>query len=323
MDISIAKIKARGMFSRMFSRRSIGVSVSSTGVACARLVGPASAPILDRVSWRPLPSGVLRFSLREKNILNAALFHETVREARNSLLCPASRVYLTLPDSVGRILLMDVEERFRSRAEAIDILRWKLKKMIPFESSEVHLDYQCLTTRDNGTQAVMVALVARTVIEQYEDAFAAAGIIPVRVDLDCFNLHRLFENRLSAHGDFVLVSRFAASLGMMFFSGGIPEYIRLREMPAGHAPDATVHNEIKCTMLSYRERFRKDDARAVFCLAPPQWADGFIDIARDALRCEPALLETRTAVSAAKDVPSDQESLFPFTTAIGAALRGM
>jgi len=307
----------------MFSRKSIGVSLSSDGVAFARLIGPASSPRLERVSRRSFPSGTLRFSLREKNILNAALFHETLREARNSLLCPARRVFLTLPDTVGRVLLLDVEERFRSRSEALDILRWKLKKKIPFESSEIHLDYQNLATRDSGAQVVMVVLVARSVIEQYEDALAATGIIPVRIDLDSFNLYRLFEKRLAAHDDFAIISRFASSLGMAFFSGGIPEFLRMRDVSGIHSLDTTVHNEIKCTMLAYRDRFQGRDTSTVYCVAPPRAAEEFRDIVRGVFRCESVQLETRTAIATAENVPSDQESLFPFSTAVGAALRGL
>jgi type IV pilus assembly protein PilM len=307
----------------MFSRKSIGVSLSSNGVAFAELSGSASAPRLERVSQRSFPTDVLRFSLREKNILDTALFAETVREAHNILLCRAGRVFLTLPDTVGRVLLLDVEERFKSRSEALDILRWKLKKKIPFDISEAHLDYQLLATRDNGGTVVLIVLVARSVIEQYEEALNSVGIVPVGIDLDCFNLYRVFENRLAAFDDFALVSRFASSLGIVFFSGGKPEFIRIRDFMGMHALDATVHNEINCSLLAYRDRFQEREMRNVFYIAPPQIAKDFSKIVRDALGCEPVLLETRSTISAEENVPSDQESLYPFSTAIGAALRGL
>jgi type IV pilus assembly protein PilM len=307
----------------MFSRKSIGVSFSSTGVAFAQLRGPASAPRLERVSQRSFPTDVLRFSLREKNILDTAIFSETVREAHNSLLSRSGRVFITLPDTVGRVMLLDVEERFKSRSEALDILRWKLKKKVPFDISEAHLDFQQLATSDNGGTVILVVMVARAVIEQYEEALNSAGIVPVGIDLDCFNLYRVFENRLVAFDDFALVSRFASSLGIMFFSGGRPEFIRIRDFLGMHALDATVHNEIKCSMLAYRDRFKEREVRNVFYIAPPQVAKDFREIVRDAMGCEPVLLETRSTIFAEENIPSDQESLYPFSTAIGAALRDL
>jgi type IV pilus assembly protein PilM len=307
----------------MFSRKPIGVSLSSTGVAFAQLSGPASAPRLERVSRCSFPPDVLRVSLRDKNILNTALFTETVKEAHNILLCRDGKVFLTLPDTVGRVLLLDVEERFKSRSEALDILRWKLKKKIPIDSSEAHLDYQQLATRENGDTVVLVVLVARSVIEQYEEALNTVGIVPFGIELDCFSLYRVFENRLAALDDFALVSRFASSLGILFFSGGKPEFIRIRDCMGMDTLDATVHNEIKCSMLAYRDRFQEREVRNVFYVAPPNVAKDFSEIVRDALRCEPVLLETRSAIAAVENIPSDQESLFPFSTAIGAALRGL
>lgn len=307
----------------MLSRKAIGVSLSSSGVSFARLLGPSSAPGLERMSRKAFPAGVLRFSTRDKNIHNTALFRETLREACNALLCPARRVFLSLPDNVGRVLILDVEERFRSRSEALDILRWKLKKKIPCESPDLHLDYQQLAVRDNGARVVMAVMVSRAVIEQYEEIFAAAEIIPARIDLDCFNLCRLFEKRLAVCGDFALVSHFASSLGMMFFSKGILEFVRLRDVTGSKEPCATFHKEIKCTMLAYRERFHNQDMHNVFYVAPPAEADEFRNIVRDASGCEPVQLETRAAIAIPENIRSDQESLFFSSAAIGAALQGL
>jgi type IV pilus assembly protein PilM len=307
----------------MFSRKPIGVSLSSTGVAFVQLSGHASAPRLERLSRCTFPPDVLRLSLRDKNIQNTSLFTETVKEAHNILLCRAGKVFLALPDSVGRVLLLDVEERFKSRSEALDFLRWKLKKRIPIDISEAHLDYQQLATRENGDTVVLVVLVARSIIEQYEEALNTAGIVPVGIELDCFSLYRVFENHLAAHDDFALVSRFASSLGILFFSGGKPEFIRIKDCTGMDTLDTAVHNEIKCSMLAYRDRFQERKVRSVFYIAPPNVAKDFSEIVRDALGCEPVQLETRSAISAVENIPSDQATLFPFSTAIGAAIRGL
>ena len=98
------------------------------------------------------------------------------------LLYSGTRLSVTLPDTVGRIMMLDVEGRFKSRAEGLDIIRWKLKKSMPFDVADTHLDYQQLTVRENGDMALMVALVLAPVISQYEELLVAAGFMPSRID---------------------------------------------------------------------------------------------------------------------------------------------
>ncbi len=264
----------------------------------------------------------MNFTPRERNILNTGMFHDVVREARNALNASVQHVFLTLPTFVGRILFLGIEESFRTRPEALEILRWKLKKHFPINSADMHLDYQCLAIKANGSQNVLVALVSRPVIEQYEDAFAAVGILPARIELDCFSLHRLHANSLSRQGDFVLITQSLTDIGMIFFSEGIPEFIRTRNFSNGAKINEAIHKEVKCTVLAYRERFRKEIIPAVFCVAPAGAAQSLCNVVRDILEQEPVLLETGSAIKLGDSMPVEQHVHFPLSAAIGAAYRG-
>src|SRR6185369_1118292 len=136
--------------SMLFSRTSLGVEINPSGVAFALLGGSSASPRLERVSYGPLAPGCLRVSLREANILDPQSFSDTLRSAHNLLLHNGTRLSVTLPDTVGRILMLDIEGRFKSRAEGLDIIRWKLKKNLPFDLADTHLDYQQLSVRENG-----------------------------------------------------------------------------------------------------------------------------------------------------------------------------
>ena len=307
----------------MFARESTAVSFSSAGVAFARVAGPPSAPRLERVSFRPLPTGVLRFSLREPNILDAETVAASLVEARNALLCRVGRVFVTVPDTVGRVLLLDVEERFSSRSEGLDILRWKLEKKLPFSGADIHLDFQQLATRDNGSRVVLVALALRDVVRQYEEVLASAGLAPSHIDFNCFNLCRLFEQRFACHEEYALLFSFSASLGMLFFSQGSLVCIRIKELGGDRPMKDRLHKEIRCSFLSYRDRYPERAIRQVFCIASPPTAPELCRVARDVLECEPVLLEAKGAVAPREGVPLDQGSLFPFSAAIGAAFRGL
>lgn len=307
----------------LFARKSIGVEISTAGVVSVLLGGSATAPRLERVASRPLPPGTLRASLKEPNILDPEIFTARLRETHALLLHRGARVSVSLPDAVGRVLLLDVEGRFKSRSEALDIIRWKLKKQMPFDAADTHLDYQVLKVRESGDMALLVALVSRAVIGQYEELILAAGLTPARMELNQFALCRTFERQLALLEDGVLISFYDNTLGVMICSAGIPEFLRIKDLSGAAVLDSRVYMEINNTLLAFRERFPELFLRKAVCIAPPDAARDFCGMIAEATGIEPAMLEAKTCVTPSDAAPADQGSLFPCTAAIGAALRSL
>lgn len=307
----------------LFSKKSIGVEISQSGVAFALLGGSAASPRLERVSRSSFASGALRASMREENILDPEVFIRQLKDAHNRLLYRGTRLSVTLPDTVGRILLLDVEGRFKSRAEGLDIIRWKLKKSMPFDVADTHLDYQQLTIRENGSMALLVALVSRSVIGQYEELLTTAGFVPARIDFNIFNLFRTFERSLAHLEDGAFISFYEGALCIMIFADGLPEFIRIKDLSAAVVVDSRVYMEINSSFLVYRERFPGRVLRNVACVAPPDMMSGFCDMVTEVTSCESMPLAAKSVVTPSNEAPADQESLFPYTSAIGAALRSL
>jgi len=307
----------------LLSRKSLGVEISPSGVAFALMGGTAAAPRLERVAHAPLAPGCLRVSLREANIIDTTAFCTAVRNAHNLLLYKGTRLSITLPDAVGRIMMLDVEGRFKSRSEGLDVIRWKLKKNLPFDAADTHLDYQQLGVRENGDMALMVALVSRTVISQYEEQIMSAGFTPVRIDFNSFNLYRAFENRLAPQDDLALISFYDSCLSIMMFSAGVLEFQRNKDLPGSVGVDSRVFMEINSSLKVYHDRFPDRTVQYICCVAPPDVARDFCGMVAEATGVEPALLELKSAVQPSDSAPADQETLFPFTTAVGAALRSL
>ena len=309
--------------SMLFSKTSTGIEISPSKVTFALVGGTANLPRIDKVSSYPLPTNAVRVSIREPNVLDPEIFVNCVRSAHNLLLSRNDKVSVSLPDSVGRIMLLDLEERFKSRTEALDLIRWKLKKNIPFDLADTHLDYQQLKVRENGDLALLVVIASRTIILQYEELLTKAGLTPANIDFNSFNLCRAFESRLSLSEDCILISFYNGTLGITAFSQGTPEFIRIKELPGAMAVDSRLFMEINSSLLTYRERFPDRTSQALFCTAPPNIARNFQEIVAEAAGLSPALLEIKTFVTSGDNAPGTQEALFPYTAAIGAALRSL
>jgi len=307
----------------LFSQKTTGVEIRPGGIYCALLGGTAAAPQLEKVACAPLAPGSLRASLRDANILDPPAFGAALRSAHNLMLYNGSRLSVSLPDSVGRVMLLDVEGRFKSRSEGLDVIRWKLKKSLPFDIADTHLDYQQLTIRENGDMALMVALISRAVVTQYEEQILAAGFTPSKIDFNAFNLYRAFENRLASQEDVALISFYDGCLGIMMFSAGVLEFHRSKELPSSTGVDSRVYMEINSSLMVYRDRFPDRVVKRVYCIAPPAVAQDFCGMLTEAAGFEPALLEVKAVVRPGDSAPADQEALYPYTAAIGAALRSL
>ena len=307
----------------LFASNLIGVEISPQGVTCALTGGSAASPRVERVAFAPFPPNTLQISIREQNVVDPEAFLAGLKSAHNLLLCRSPRVAVSLPDATCRIMLLDLEGRFKSRAEALDLIRWKLKKSIPLDSADTHIDYQQLTVRENGDLALLVAIASRTVISQYEDLFTQAGLSPARIDCNTFNLCRLFDRRLSLHDDCILISFYGSTLSIVAFSQGIPEFIRSKHLSGTLATDSRVYMEINSSLIVYKERFPDRSAQTIFCVAAPDAVQNFLGMVAEATGVTPLLLETKGTVTPGNSAPGDQIRLFPCTAAIGAALRSL
>jgi type IV pilus assembly protein PilM len=305
----------------LFASNPIGVEISPHGITCAVTAGSAATPRVERVIHAPFPDGTLQVSLREQNILDPDAFVATLKSAYNQLLCSSDRVAVSLPDAACRIMLLDLEGRFKSRVEALDLIRWKLKKSIPLDVADTHLDYQQLTTRENGDLALLVAIVSRSVISQYEDLITQAGLSPARIDCNTLNICRLFDRRLSLQSDCILISFYGSTLSIVAFVEGIPEFFRSKDLYGTMAVDNRVYMEINSSLLVYKERFPERPVHSVFCVVSPDVALNFQEMVAEATGTEPLLLETKGTVIPGNSAPGDQTRLFAFTAAIGAAVR--
>jgi type IV pilus assembly protein PilM len=86
-------------------------------------------------------------------------------------------VALILPDTVIRVFLQHFEEFPRSAEEAVPMLRWKLKKSVPFESDETLISYMRQAPREAGVD-VVTALARLRIIREYESLVEGIGLHP-------------------------------------------------------------------------------------------------------------------------------------------------
>jgi type IV pilus assembly protein PilM len=285
--------------------------------------GKPHAPRLDAYNAAPFPLDTLKFSLREANVLNPAAFVSTIRETYLKLLVGTKKISVSLPDTIGRIVLLDLETRFKARDEGADMIRWKLKKQFPIDINEMHLDYQVLQERDSGEMSMLVSLISRQVLTQYENLLAEAGLMPNKIDFTTFNMSRLFSSRLEVVENAALMSWYDGIISIMVFHHGVLDFYRSKELSGAMNEANRIFREIDSTLLVYKEAQPGFSLNEVFCVVPPEESASFRAIVTEATGIEPVILDIGKIVSRKEGVSLDARMLQTLTAALGAAVRNL
>ncbi|HLZ52571.1 MAG TPA: pilus assembly protein PilM [Candidatus Acidoferrum sp.] len=132
---------------------------------------------LDSYAVENLPPAALVPSAVETNIANPAALKTAIAGVCSRLHAREESVALILPDPVIRVFVQHFEDFPRSREEAEPMLRWKLKKSVPFEVDETLVSYMRQTPRETGVD-VVTALARLRIVREYESLIEAAGLHP-------------------------------------------------------------------------------------------------------------------------------------------------
>lgn len=210
------------------SRFFVGVDVQPKGLFFAALQRSRPSNKLVGLRFESL-EGVIDVSSRKPNIRDARRFIDGLRRGVDVLAGSEERLALSLPDRSGRIFFAETDAPFKSHEEGVDILKWRLKSSLPAPPAQVKLDYQVLEKRDDGRQRCIVAVIAHSVLEQYEDLVNEAGRHALQIDFHSLNLYNYYRPRLDPGDEFILVGVEEGLLSLQYVMARSLCYQRIRE----------------------------------------------------------------------------------------------
>lgn len=152
----------------------VAIEIAQDRVAVARWTRSGS---LDSFALELLPPGALVPSAVEANLVNPAAAFTAISKSCERVRTRDEDVALILPDPVIRVFVQHFEEFPRSEEEAIPMLRWKLKKSVPFEADETVISYMRQPPREAGVD-VVTALARLRIIREYESLAEKVGLHP-------------------------------------------------------------------------------------------------------------------------------------------------
>ena len=161
------------------TRPRVACEISPQGVVAARSAD-ATAP-LGAVARVELAEGAVAPGLRPGNIVDRVAVAAAVRRALEQVDAkPNSRdadITLVIPDAAVRVLLLDFDSLPGRLSDALPIVRFRLKKLLPFEADDAMVSYQVMSSGKSGVRVLAVAM-PRDVLSEYETAAREGGFEP-------------------------------------------------------------------------------------------------------------------------------------------------
>jgi hypothetical protein len=152
----------------------LALEISTDRVAGARWTRTGG---LDSFAIETLPNGALVPSAVETNIVDQNAVKGAVAGVMSRLRAKDEEIALLVPDPVIRVFVQHFDQFPRSPQEAEPMLRWKLKKSVPFEADETVISYMRQAPREDGVD-VVTALARLRIVREYEGLAEGIGLYP-------------------------------------------------------------------------------------------------------------------------------------------------
>lgn len=170
------------------SAPTLGCEISPGGITVARWNSGASQ--LSNTAWRALPEGALDATPLRENLVQLDSVRDSLAGCLQALGLGATEgagqtkavdTALIIPDQAARLFMLDFDKLPRNTAEAIELVRWRLKKSVPFDIDASAVSFTA-HRRENDWHVISV-VTPQSVVHQYEALLASVGLSVSRITL--------------------------------------------------------------------------------------------------------------------------------------------
>jgi type IV pilus assembly protein PilM len=161
------------------TRPRVACDISAQGVVAARSDSTSAA--MTSVARVELMPGAVSPGLKPGNVADRVAVVAAVRQTLESVGMRASGrgadVSLIVPDAAVRVLLLEFDSLPTKLSEALPLVRFRLKRMLPFDADDAMVTFQVMSTSRTVVHVLAVAM-PRDVLAEYESVVREAGFEP-------------------------------------------------------------------------------------------------------------------------------------------------
>lgn len=205
---------------------------------------------------QPLPAGVVRPAPLAENLTDLPAVQQALQQVIGAVADGQHRCVLLVPDLLARVALLEFDHWPARPEEADGLLRWRLKKDLPFDIAQAVLSYQAQPGRAQAHE-VLAVVCLRSLLRQYESCAEALALHPGWVTLSTLGALGCVS---SAEGTArLLVKRDQSSLSLAILHG---ENVRLFRslplaLPGGALGEGALFEKIYPAIVYFQDQWGK------------------------------------------------------------------
>jgi type IV pilus assembly protein PilM len=159
------------------TRPRLAVELRAEGVVAAK--AEDAAALLTAVAQSPQGDGAMSAGLKSANVADPTIrvtgaIRETLDTVSGRSGDRGRDVTIVVPDAAVRVLLLEFDELPSKAAEALPVIRFRLKKLLPFDADTAAVSYQVMAS-DRGMVRVLAVAMPREILDEYENMILTAG----------------------------------------------------------------------------------------------------------------------------------------------------
>ncbi|HXI04111.1 MAG TPA: pilus assembly protein PilM [Candidatus Saccharimonadales bacterium] len=241
----------------------VAFDVDQRSVAMVRLGKRKKERFIASYEVVELPPDLFDIDFYSVHLKSPERFRELVGGIVRKEDLKLERVSLLLPDNYARVAILSLASLPRKRSDAIEMLRWKTKKAVPFKVDDAAIDFMTLPGDGTGVD-VLAVLTPRAIVEGFESAFTSLGIHAGLVDLSTLSLLNLYRPVIDAdirNGAECMAANVSGGfVTFVIFRAGRMVFFRSKPFPLGvieggeAASLRMVRRELQTSLLYYREK---------------------------------------------------------------------
>ena len=151
--------------------------IGAAGVAAARVSGGRRS--FESHAFEAIPAGAVVPSPVDPNLADSAAVNAALERVLSRVNGHGHEFALIVPDEVVRVFLLQFDSFPKGAAEAVPLLRFRLRKSVPFEVEEASVSFSLQPvappTAAAGSIHVLAAIARQKIIRQYEELLESRG----------------------------------------------------------------------------------------------------------------------------------------------------
>ncbi len=220
--VSFPKLKLPSFSLSLGGSSVVGLSVGSSSIKLVELKRQGK-------NWKLLHFGIAQLPddvIVNREILNPIVVTDSIRTLVGQVKLKTKNVCTSL--SGTSVIIKRMQLDVPNAKELQEQVFWEAEQYLPFDVSEVVMDYQVLTRSKDGKTDLLLVAAKRTVVDAYMGVISDAGLKPKIVDTDFFSLQTVYEANYPTNPSeaVAIVDIGASSLKLVVVFGNVPVFTK-------------------------------------------------------------------------------------------------